>query len=216
MKKIKELFKGIEYKLIGMSAGFMLRGLSSDSRTVKRGDLFIAVKGHREDGHNYIDAAIKKGAGAVCAQRAVKGHKKTGFIIVNDTSKILPFLASRFYGEPAKSLKFIGITGTNGKTTTSHLVHEIFKMAGKSPSLLGTVSHKIGSRVIKSNITTPGPMELHALLSRMKKCGTDYVVMEVSSHALRQSRTRGVNFRIAALTNITGDHLEEDSGLRYS
>ena len=208
MKRTKGLFKGIEYKLTNISPDFTFEGLGSDSRTLKKGELFIAVKGYEQDGHDYIHEALKKGAAAICSERMTPDLRKIGFIIVKDTSKILPVLASRFFGKPSKSLKLIGITGTNGKTTTSHLLYEILKTAKKSPSLLGSIQYKIKDEIVNSFNTTPGPLLLHSFLSRMKDSGTDYVVMEVSSHALKQSRVSGIDFRIAALTNITGDHLD--------
>jgi UDP-N-acetylmuramoyl-L-alanyl-D-glutamate--2,6-diaminopimelate ligase len=211
MSKIKELFKDIDCKLIGLTPDFSIGGLCCDSRAVKSGDLFIAVKGCEQDGHDYIKEAIKRGATAICSTRLPKDLKdaeKARFIIVNDTAKILPILASRFFGEPAKFLKLIGITGTNGKTTTSYLVYEILKSAKKSPSLLGTIQYRIGNEGVDSSNTTPGPLPLHSLFRQMKKGGNDYVVMEVSSHALKQGRVTGIGFKIAALTNITGDHLD--------
>lgn len=208
MKTIKELFKDIKYKLINLESDFPIKGISSDSRTIKKDELFIAVKGPEQDGHDYIEEALKKGASSICSEKVPEGLDKGGFIIVKDTTKILPALASRFFGGASKILQFIGITGTNGKTTTSYLVYEILKAAKKSPSLLGSIQYRIRDEIANSPNTTPGPLSLHALLRRMKDSGGDYVVMEVSSHALKQSRVAGIDFSIAALTNITGDHLD--------
>ena len=214
MKKVRELFKGIDHRLINIEPDFALGGMSSDSRTIEKGDLFIAVKGCTLDGHDFIKEAIKKGAGAICAERQVKDAGGTGFIILKDAAKALPVLASRFFEAPSKSLKLIGITGTNGKTTTSHLVYEILKTAKKSPSLIGTIQYKIRDEAIASCNTTPGTLLLHSLLGRMRDCGTDYVVTEVSSHALKQSRVSGMDFSFAVLTNITGDHLDYHRTMR--
>lgn len=208
MKAIKELFKDIDYTSININPDFTFKDLCSDSRIIKRGELFIAVKGCERDGHDYIHEALKKGAAAICSERAIRDLAKVGFIIVKNTAEVLPVLASRFFGEPSKYLKLIGITGTNGKTTTSQLVYKILKTAKKSPSLLGSIQYKIKDKVMDSCNTTPGSLPLHSLLSQMKNSGTDYVVMEVSSHALKQSRVSGIDFRVAALTNITGDHLD--------
>ncbi len=208
MKKIQELFRDIPHKLINIGSDFLVPGLSSDSRTIKRDELFIAVKGYEYDGHDFIKEVLGKGAAAVCSERVARNTGKARFIIVKDTAKVLPVLASRFFEEPSRFLKVIGITGTNGKTTTAHLVYEILKTAEKSPSLLGTVEYRILDKVMTPSNTTPGPLLLHSFLSQMKSCGTEYVVMEVSSHALKQSRVSGINFSLAALTNITGDHLD--------
>ena len=214
MKKVSELFKGIRYKLINMDRDFAFVGLSSDSRTIEKGELFIAVKGWERDGHNFINEAFNKGAAAVCSECIIKDAQEKKFIIIKDTAKALPLLASRFFEEPSRFLKSIGITGTNGKTTTSHLIYEILKTAGKTPSLLGTVQHRIGDKIIFPRNTTPGPALLHSFLNQMKNYGTDYIVMEVSSHALKQSRVSGVNFSSAVLTNITGDHLDYHGNMR--
>lgn len=212
--KIKELFRDIKYRLVNVRPELPVRGLCSDSRTIKKGDLFIAVKGCEQDGHVYIYEALEKGASAICSELLPKDVEKKGFVIVKDTARISPLLASRFYREPSKFLKLIGITGTNGKTTTSYLLYEILKSAKKSPSLLGSVQYRVRDEILNSDNTTPGPLQLHSLLERMRKNGTDYVVMEVSSHALKQSRVLGVDFRVAALTNITGDHLDYHRTMR--
>jgi UDP-N-acetylmuramoyl-L-alanyl-D-glutamate--2,6-diaminopimelate ligase len=214
MKTVKELFKGIKYRLVNVKPETAFRRLCSDSRSVKKGDLFIAVKGCQYDGHDYISEALEKGAGAICSERLVPDPRRKGFIIVKDTAKALPDLASRFFDDPSKYLKLIGITGTNGKTTTSYLVYEILKLAGRSPSLLGSVEYKIKDEIVKPLNTTPGPLLLHRLFSQMRKRGSEYAVMEVSSHALKQSRVSGVDFRIAALTNVTGDHLDYHRTMR--
>jgi UDP-N-acetylmuramoyl-L-alanyl-D-glutamate--2,6-diaminopimelate ligase len=208
MIKIEELFKKIPCELVNMKPDLHVKGLSSDSRVVKRGELFIAVKGCQQNGHDYIRNALKKGAVAVCSERRIKGLHKTGFVIVKSTAKVLPILSSRFFGEPSKYLKLIGITGTDGKTTTSHLVYEILKAAKKSPSLLGSIQYRLQNKAINSYNTTPGPVSLHSLFSKMREGGSDYAVMEVSSHGLKQARVSGLDFSVAAFTNITGDHLD--------
>lgn len=208
MRKIKELFKDITYHLINVDSDFLVTGISSDSRTIKKGELFVAVKGCERDGHEYINEALKRGAAAICSERVPRGSGKMGFIVVKNTAKILPFLASRFFSEPSRFLKLIGITGTNGKTTTTHLIYKILETAKKSPSLLGSIQYRIQDEIMDSHNTTPGPLPLHLLLRQMQDGGSQYVVMEVSSHALKQSRVAGIDFRIAVLTNITGDHLD--------
>lgn len=208
MKTIKDLFKATEYKLIGLSPNAAIKGLSVDSRLVKRGELFIAVRGHEKDGHDYINDALKRGAAIICSEEMPEDSLKKAFIIVKDTAGILPYLASRFFDDPSKSLTLIGITGTNGKTTTAYLVYEILKTAGESASLLGSVQYRIRDKSVNSGNTTPDPLALHSLFSRMRDAKTEYAVMEVSSHALKQARVAGLDFKVAALTNITGDHLD--------
>jgi len=208
MMKIRELFKGIKCTLYNVRPGDKVIGLSVDSRTVKKGHLFIAVKGHDKDGHYFIGEAIENGALCICSQKMPAQFRQNGFIVTGDTSRALPVLASRFYGEPSKGLKFTGVTGTNGKTTTTHLIYEVLRAAKMRPALLGTIHHKFGKGLRHSTHTTPGPLRLHELLGRIKKNHCKHVVMEVSSHALKQSRTAGIDYDVAALTNVTGDHLD--------
>jgi UDP-N-acetylmuramoyl-L-alanyl-D-glutamate--2,6-diaminopimelate ligase len=208
MRRIKDLFNDIECTFINLNPDSTVKGLSSDSRLVKRGEIFVAVNGPEENGCDYINDAMRRGARAVCLDNPKKAPKKSGIILVNDASKVLPILASRVFGDPSKDLRIIGITGTNGKTTVSYLIYEILKAAGKSPSLLGTVAYKINEKAVEASNTTPGPMLLHSLFDKMRKEASDYTIMEVSSHALDQNRVFGIDFKIAVLTNITGDHLD--------
>jgi len=208
MKKIKDLFNGIDYKLVNLRPDSEVKGISADSRAIKNGEIFVAINGPEHNGYDYIEDALRKGAAAVCLDKPKDIAKSTGVILVKDTLKTFPILASRIFDDPSKSLRVIGITGTNGKTTVSYLIYEILKAASMTPSLLGTVTYKIKDKTLKSPNTTPGPLLLHSLLRRMKNEGSDYVIMEVSSHALKQARVFGVDFKAAVLTNVTGDHLD--------
>lgn len=208
MKTIKNLFSGIEHKLVNLNPDLKVKGISADSRTIKSGEIFVAINGPEHNGYDYIKEALRKGAAAVCLDDPEHVSEKAGLIVVKDTVTTFPVLASRVFDDPSKSLGVIGITGTNGKTTVSYLIYEILKAAKKSPSLLGTVIYRIKDKTIKSSNTTPGPMVLHSLIRRMKDEGSDYVIMEVSSHALKQARVFGVDFKAAVLTNVTGDHLD--------
>ena len=208
MKKIKDFFSGIDYKLINLSPDLEIAGISADSRSIKSGEIFVAINGPEHNGYDYIDDALQRGAAAICVDDLNIVSGKTGLILVKDTAKTFPILASRVFDDPSKSLRVIGITGTNGKTTITYLVYTILKAAKKKPSLLGTVTYKIKDKMIKSSNTTPGPLLLHSLLAEMKNAGSDYAVMEVSSHALKQARVFGVDFKAAVVTNITGDHLD--------
>lgn len=208
MKTIKELFDGMDYKLVNLKPDTGVEGISSDSRTIKRGEVFVAIDGPEHNGYDYIKDALKKGARALCLDKPQAVDRPLGIILVKDTAKAFPVLASRIYNEPSTSVRVIGVTGTNGKTTITYLVHEILKAAKKKTSLIGTVIYKISDKTVKSSNTTPGPLLLHSLLAEMRDSGGDYAVMEVSSHALKQARVFGVDFKVAILTNITGDHLD--------
>ncbi len=208
MKKIKELFKGIDHKLINLKPDFSVKGVSSDSRLIKKGEIFVAITGPEHNGLDYIKDALRKGAAAICLDDPKKAPKGTSVILVKDASKAFSLLASRVLGDPSSKINVVGITGTNGKTTVSYLIHEILKAAGRSPSLLGTVNYKINEKAERSSNTTPGPMLLHSLFARMLEEMSSHAVMEVSSHALKQDRVFGVDFKTAVLTNITGDHLD--------
>lgn len=208
MKTIKELFGGMDYKLINLKPDTGVRGISADSRTIKPGEIFIAVDGPEHNGYDYIDDALKKGARAICVDKPHAVDKSLRIILVRDTAKAISILASGVYNEPSRYVRVIGVTGTNGKTTITYLMYEILKAAKKKPSLIGTVVYKINDKTVMSSNTTPGPLLLHSLLAGMRDAGSDYAVMEVSSHALKQARVFGIDFKTAILTNITGDHLD--------
>ena len=167
-------------------------GITDDSRTVKKGDIFFAVKGTRCNGIEFRDEAIKKGAAGV----------------IECSRKDLARFASDFYGAPSKKVKVIGITGTNGKTTISYLLEHIFRTAGYKSGVIGTIAHKWGSNVIEAKNTTPGAIELQRILCEMAKDGVKYCAMEVSSHSLDQDRVLGIDFKAAVFTNLTGEHLD--------
>ncbi len=191
----------------------MIRTIVSDSRKVQPGDLFVALPGSKQDGRQFIGEAINRGATAVVMEGpipdAVKqsGRPITG-ISVMDARKAASHLASYFYGNPAEALCLIGVTGTNGKTTTTYLVRSILHAAGIKGGLIGTVEYDcIDDRRVATH-TTPGVLELQQLFSRMKTSGATHVVMEVSSHALDQDRVAGCRFHLAVFTNLTQDHLD--------
>lgn len=209
---IKRLIESLDdCRIEGPLAGFEVKGLACDSSSVKDGFIFVAIKGTHEDGHRFIDEAIDRGAGAVvaCSSWFVSGRSaKIPVILVKDTRNALAKLAAQFYGRPSDKLKFIGVTGTNGKTTVTYLLEAILKEAGFNPGVIGTVNYRFNKKVIPSKNTTPGPLELQEMFSMMSKDGCDYVAMEVSSHALDQARTEGINFNSAIFTNLTQDHLD--------
>jgi UDP-N-acetylmuramoyl-L-alanyl-D-glutamate--2,6-diaminopimelate ligase len=188
-------------------------GLTEDSRSVKPGMLFIAVKGTKSDGHQHLNEAVAAGAAGLVVKSGLKDVNipsdwQLPVIEVPNTRRFLGALASRFYGYPAARLKMIGVTGTNGKTTTTYVCKAILEAAGKQAGLIGTVSYVIGSEEIAATHTTPGALELQALLKKMADAGLEAVIMEVSSHALALDRTAGCAFDAAVFTNLTQDHLD--------
>ena len=171
--------------------------------------LFVAVVGTTVDGHQYINQTIEKGAVAiVCEQFPEQLHDGITYVKVKDSAAALGIIAANFYDNPSNELKLVGITGTNGKTTTATLLHELFMQLGYQVGLLSTVVNKIGNEAIPSTHTTPNAVELNKLLRKMVEAGCDYCFMEVSSHAIHQHRITGVAFSGAVFTNITHDHLD--------
>jgi len=190
-----------------------ITGLTDDSRRVSPGWLFVAVKGTQSDGHRFLAQAVAAGAGAIVVETGrVSGETLASIgipvIQVGDSRRALGLLASRFYGDPSRRLKMIGVTGTNGKTTATYLCKAILEAAGVRAGLIGTVAYLFGEERVAATHTTPGPLELQGLLRRMVDAGMQAVVMEVSSHALALDRTAGCQFGTAVFTNLTQDHLD--------
>jgi UDP-N-acetylmuramoyl-L-alanyl-D-glutamate--2,6-diaminopimelate ligase len=185
-----------------------LGALCQDSRMVKPGDIFIAVKGTQTDGHDYISDAVKNGASLLIVDKEVNLSTKTALIKVDDTRELLSRLALKLAGNPDKKLKIIGITGTNGKTTVATLVWQILRRMDKRAALLGTVSKRINDKEFPSRLTTADPIELASDLKEISEAECEYLVMEVSSHALHQKRVGGILFDVAAFTNLSHDHLD--------
>lgn len=192
---------GPEPKEIGM--------LTQDSRTVTEGSVFIAVKGFEVDGHMFIENAISKGASVIICEESYYSDEDVCIIEVADTRSLVGPLAQAFQGYPAKELKIIGITGTNGKTTVATLTYQLLmEMGGARPSLLGTVTKRIKDNVLDSLLTTADPIELAEDMRKMVDAKSTHLVMEVSSHALDQQRVDGISFQVAAFTNLSHDHLD--------
>ncbi|MGD9014863.1 MAG: UDP-N-acetylmuramoyl-L-alanyl-D-glutamate--2,6-diaminopimelate ligase [Candidatus Omnitrophota bacterium] len=205
------LIKSLGLCLSADTPNLKVKGITSDSRRVKADFIFVAVKGEDVDGHAFIAEAIYKGAKVIISQvdnQRLKTNKKIIFIKVADTRLALAKLVAQFYGQPSRGLKVIGITGTNGKTTVSYLIEAILRSAHFNPAVIGTINYRFGNRIFKANNTTPGPEQLQPLLAKMKTRSTDYVVIEVSSHALVQARVEAVKFLAAIFTNLTPDHLD--------
>jgi UDP-N-acetylmuramoyl-L-alanyl-D-glutamate--2,6-diaminopimelate ligase len=185
----------------------LITSVTDDSRSVSSGSLFVAVKGERVDGHKYVGQAIKAGAAAIVGQDSVE-RASVPFVQVTDSRKALGLIGSRFYGDPSAQLAMIGVTGTNGKTTTTYLCKALLEHMGRRVGLIGTVAYQVGAETIPASHTTPGAVELQRLLANMNEAKLDSVVMEVSSHALAMDRTAGCEYDVAVFTNLTQDHLD--------
>lgn len=189
------------------------RGVTADSREIAPGFIFVAIDGVKQDGHAFIAEAIAKGAAAVVSERPAPVDCPVEWVRVADARAELSRLASSFYKDPSRRVRVVGITGTNGKTTTSFLLEHLWNALGKKPGVLGTISYRFAGEEIPATETTPGPVKLQAMLARMRDAGVDCAAMEVSSHALDQKRADGVDFAAAVFTNLTQDHLDYHSSL---
>jgi UDP-N-acetylmuramoyl-L-alanyl-D-glutamate--2,6-diaminopimelate ligase len=202
------LYKAGIVEVIG-STNIAINAIAFDSRKVERHGLFIAVKGETVDGHDFIDTAIALGAIAVVCQVIPEVQKeKVNYIKVKDSAAALGYIAANFYDNPSASLKLIGVTGTNGKTTTVTLLYRLFMKLGYKTGLLSTVENKLGTETIPATHTTPDAITLNELLKKMVDSGCEYCFMEVSSHAVVQHRITGLEFKGGIFTNITHDHLD--------
>lgn len=203
--KLSELLNGIVYKCDTLPDEDVSL-VTDDSRKVCPGSLFVCYAGEKSDGHDYAAAAEKAGCCAVLAERQTDA--KVPHIIVKDSRAVYPLICVNFFGNPAKRLKLVGITGTNGKTTTAFLIKHILEENGHKSGLIGTIQNMAGDEVLPSHFTTPEPFELHSLFKKMVDSGCEYAVMEVSSQALAQHRAEGLHFAAAVFTNLTQDHLD--------
>jgi UDP-N-acetylmuramoyl-L-alanyl-D-glutamate--2,6-diaminopimelate ligase len=185
-----------------------IKGLAYDSRQVKPGYVFVALRGHQLDGHDYILEAIRKGAVAVVAEEFKGVEGQVTRVKVADSRKALSKLAVRFYGSPFNDMNLIGITGTNGKTTTSYLLESILRAAGARPGVLGTITYRFSGKLYPAPVTTPESMDVMRMMREMADGGVTDVIMEVSSHALDQGRVQDCPFRVAIFTNLSRDHLD--------
>lgn len=209
MVRIEEILKGIDVVSVKGNAAEYVSGIEFDSRTVSQASLFVAVKGYKSDGHEFIDSAIKSGAIAIiCEIVPVNANTEICWIKVKDSASALGQAASNFYGNPSSSLKLVGVTGTNGKTTIATLLYRMFIKLGYKCGLFSTVCNYINGKELPATHTTPDPVQLNRILSEMVTEGCDYAFMEVSSHSADQKRIAGLNFDGAIFTNLTHDHLD--------
>lgn len=182
-----------------------ITGVTCNSKNIKSGYAFVCIKGSAADGHDFAETALKNGAAVVITQRDLKLEKQ---IIVENTRITYANMCAKWFSEPAKKLRLIGVTGTNGKTSITYMLKAILEQAGHKVGVIGTIQNLIGDTVIPSHNTTPEAFELNSMFDKMVRCGCDYCVMEVSSHALHQYRVCDLPFEIAVFTNLTQDHLD--------
>lgn len=215
--KLSKLLSGIETVDGPLEKEVEVTGISYDSRKVKKGDLFIALPGEKSDGRKYMGEAVRKGAVAVVFESGpavgavptgIKARGTAVYFSVRSGREALARIANNYFGEPSKSLSVLGITGTNGKTTTSYILKSILESWGKKVGLIGTIQYMIGAEVHNAPHTTPQALEFQELLSKMQSSGCSHVISEVSSHALAQKRVFGTTFRAGIFTNLTRDHLD--------
>ncbi len=204
---LSRLLENVNITHVQGNIDIKISGISFNSAEVKPGDVFVCIKGFKTDGHNYAQDALKKGAVAVVAQENIQDTAAT-VVLVEDTRRALAYMAAVFYDYPYKSFRLIGITGTNGKTTTTYLLKAILEKKGKKVGLIGTNQNMIGNEIIPSHHTTPDSLELMKLFRYMADEGAEYVVMEVSSHSLALDRVAACEFDVGAFTNVTQDHLD--------
>ncbi|MGL5352368.1 MAG: UDP-N-acetylmuramoyl-L-alanyl-D-glutamate--2,6-diaminopimelate ligase [Clostridium sp.] len=207
--KLLELLNGVQYELKGGSLDKEIKHLQYDSRKIQDGDMFVCLKGFEVDGHEYAQKAIDLGAKVIVCENDIEisGDNIT-VIKVKEGRKTLATMAANYYGHPTKKLKLIGVTGTNGKTTTVYILKSILEKAGYKIGLVGTIANYIGEEKVKSERTTPESLELQKLFSDMVNKGCEYCVMEVSSHSLELDRVYGCEFEAGIFTNLTRDHLD--------
>lgn len=209
MKSLSDLLSAIEVEQIIGSDSKEITSLECDSRKIKLGSLFVAVRGYNVDGHKFIPLVTLAGAAAiVCEELPERLESNVTYIKVTNSAVALGFLASQWWGNPSRKLHLVGVTGTNGKTTTATLIYEMARMMGYKAGLLSTVCNYIDSEAVPTNQTTPDPLTLNELLHRMVVAGCTYAAMEVSSHAAHQHRIAGLKFAGGVFTNLTRDHLD--------
>lgn len=206
LQKILDQIDDLQYKEV---PEIQISGITEDSRKVKLNFIFFAIKGSASDGHLFIESAIKNGALVIIHEKELENYQENIFYIRSkNIRKVLALAAKNLYNDPSKNFSLIGITGTNGKTTISHIFYNSLRNLGKSAALIGTNHILLNDNTIEATHTTPGPVELNELLSKINEKNVEFVVMEVSSHSLDQSRVEGLSFDLAIFSNLTQDHLD--------
>ena len=207
-RQLKDILYGVKLISVDGRTDLVVDSIVFDSRKAKPGTVFCALKGTVSDGHNYIPQVIESGCTMIISEQHCEIPENVTLVVTDDTHRALAIMAGNYYGQPSQKLKLVGVTGTNGKTTTTTLLFNLFTKLGYHCGLLSTVVNRIGDREIPSTHTTPDPVALNALLSEMVSDGCSHCFMEVSSHAVHQHRVEGLHFTGAVFTNITHDHLD--------
>ena len=209
MKSLKDILYGVGLTAVSGPTGIGVNSVCFDSRNVGKQDVFVAIRGTITDGHKFIEAAITKGATAiVCEELPAKLDDKVTYVEVRDGNAALAIMASNYYENPSKNLKLIGVTGTNGKTTVTSLLYQLFKKAGYKVGLLSTIKIMVDEQEYTTSHTTPDALTINKHLQMMNAAGVEFCFMEVSSHGIAQKRTEGLVFEGAIFTNLTHDHLD--------
>jgi UDP-N-acetylmuramoyl-L-alanyl-D-glutamate--2,6-diaminopimelate ligase len=208
MMKLEKLLESISVLEVSGSVDVEVKGISYDSRNVMPGFLFVAVRGHKVDGTHYVVEALSKGAVAVVTENHLELGSDGVNIRVANARLALAEVSNAYFGDSSRKMKVVGITGTNGKTTTAYMIRDLLRDGGFQPGLLGTVSYEIGDRTLPAARTTPEAPEIHSMFQQMRAVECDSVVMEVSSHAIALQRIEGIDFDISVFTNLTQDHLD--------
>ncbi len=209
--KLSRLLKNVEIRSsTGLDGDIDVNNICDDSRKVASESLFVAIKGLKFDAHTVIDSLVAKGITVVVGEKYIKSKKDFCYIRVPDSRKALSVIASNFYGNPKDKLKIVGVTGTDGKTTTCNMIYSIIRKSGKNVGLISTVSAKIGNKSYDTglHVTNPEPLDLHKFLKLMVDKVCEYCVLEVSSHGLDQGRVHGIKFECCVVTNVTNEHLD--------
>ena len=207
--KLLDLLKGVDFEVLSGSQEVDVNHVQYDSRKIKSGDLFVCLTGFEVDGHDYVFKAIEAGAKVIMSEKKIDvNNKDITVLLVKEGRKALAIMSANYYGNPTKKLKLIGVTGTNGKTTTVYILKSMLEKAGKKVGLVGTIANYIGDKKIKSERTTPESLELQKLFRDMVEDNCEYCVMEVSSHSLYLDRVYGCEFEVGIFTNLTRDHLD--------
>ena len=208
--KLGQLIKNINCKIVQGCADTEVNAVQYDSRKVGRGDLFVCITGFQTDGHKYAKSAVEKGASVIVAEHMAEGMENSGaaIVITENTRKALALISAAYYDNPSEKINVIGVTGTNGKTTTTYLMKTILESLGYKTGVIGTIGNMIGNRALHADRTTPESLELQELFSEMSCEGVSFAVMEVSSHSLALDRVTGVKYSTAIFTNLTQDHLD--------
>ena len=206
--KIVDLLAGLNYEFVSGEKDIEINNPQYDSRKVQKGDVFFAITGFSTDGHKFIAKAVENGAKVVIVERDIEQIEGVTYIKVENGRKALAMASCNFYDHPSRKMKLIGITGTNGKTTSAFMIKAILEASGYKVGLIGTIANYIGSEELHAERTTPESLELQELFNKMVEAGVDYCVMEVSSHSLDLYRVYGTNFEEGIFTNLTQDHLD--------